>query len=199
MITDKEIKSFWNKWDMIIISWNIVSAFYLLSIVSILLIPFVFIYELNMLLLMYPMVVPVCFLLKYVFGVKGIWFFNDTVDGDFGSEGELRKAGYLDKPKWFRFIWWWFRNHSWNYISRYNPPWNNGQAEEFRIISSTVIPEDEPNHPLRWTWCGKNGVHGFHYIAARINGEVVCRYSRASKNNQVKIGAGGDRYIFHLN
>ena len=178
------------------IKWNLVSTFYVLSVVSLIasILLLVFGYGWGIWLLVYGLVVPANFLLKYGMGTKGLWFFNDTVDGDFGDPKILKEYGHENKSKLFRFVWWWFRNHSWNFISEYNPPWNRGLAEDFRIIESTLIPLDATDHELRWTWCERKGVHGVHKIAARINGEVVCRYSEADAKKEKLFGAGGDRF-----
>lgn len=198
MITDKEITAFWNRYDVIIISWGCVSFFFIASLLPwYYLFPWLFGIELHWAIWFYYLVVPVNFLLKYGLGIKRLWFFNDTADGDFGDPNLLKKYGLENKPKWFRFIWWTSRNITWNYISKFKPEWNNGQAEDFRIIKSTITNDAES--PLRWTWCDKYNTHGMHYIAARINGKVVCRYSTAGSKREKQMGAGGDRYILHLN
>lgn len=167
LITDKEVKGFWNRFDLIIISWNVVS-----------LIGFVFL--------------PIALLLKYVFKVKGIWLLNDSKDGDFGDPVVLEKYGYTDKPKWFRFLWWWFRNHSWNYIEKFKPTCNSSksQVSEYRIF-----------HDSRGTgnteWLQENGLFYICYRCKETN-KVYCRYSKVTDKIIKQMGAGGDRYKLHL-
>lgn len=167
MISEKEIQAFWNRWDIIMISWFLVSLFG------------------------FPLL-PFAYILKYKFGVKGLWLLNDTVDGDFGDPDVLKEYGRSNKSKLSNFIWWWFRNHSWNYISKFNPEWEGGKTKDFLIIKTTLTREQILNNPFQW--CTKKGVHGLHYIAYRINGKVYCRYSEANAKRERIFGAGGDRF-----
>lgn len=170
MITDREIKAFWNRWDLIMIRWFLVSAFGLLSTAVIW-----------------------AFILKHYCGVKTkFWLLNDTVDGDFGAEWWLKEKGWT--PGLWSAFHWWRRNHSWNYICKFAPEWEGGNTQERRIIRSTI---DHEKHGF-FTWCSKDGVHGLHYVAYRINGKVYCRYSQANKKREKIFGAGGDRYKLKL-
>jgi len=171
MITDREIQRYWNQYDWFVIKWNCVSFFG------------------------FPLL-PFAYILKYKFNVKGLWLLNDTVDGDFGSENELEKAGRTADKTLGNFLWWWFRNHSTNYNRKFIPEWNGGKAEEFRIISLSLTREQILKN--RWTWCSKNGIHGHHYIAARINGEIECRFSEATDKMQRQMGSGGNEYRFRF-
>jgi hypothetical protein len=166
-ITDKEIKAYWRNYDLFIILWNLVSFFGF---------PFI----------------PLAYILKYWFGIKGLWLLNDTKDGDFGDPKELKKADRKIGKTWGNFWWWWFRNHSFNFNRKYIPNWNAGKAEDFRVIKSNISKHN------RWTWCSQNGVHGYHYIAARINGKVECRFSEASPEFQRQMGSGGNEYRFRF-
>lgn len=167
MITDKEVKSFWNKWDLIIISWNLISIF-----------GFIFL--------------PLALLLKYQFGVKGIWLLNDTVDGDLGADWWLNERGYRNSSKFIRFIMWWFRNHSWNYINLFKPTSNSAasQVSEYRVF-----------HDSRGTgnteWLKEEG---FFYICYRCKetGKVYCRYSKITEDWEKQFGAAGDRNKLHI-
>lgn len=165
MITDKEITRFWNKWDLIIISWNLVSIF-----------GFIFL--------------PLALILKYKFGVKGIWLLNDTVDGDLGADWWLEERGYKNSSKFVRFIMWWFRNHSWNYINKFVPTSNGSDPFEFRIIF------DHRNifHPV---WLQDEGAFHVCY-RGKEGGPIECRYSKVTKSWIRQFGAGGHRYKLHL-
>ena len=166
MITDREIQAFWNRWDSIIICWTLFSLVTFLS-----------------------GIVAVAFILKHYCGVKTkFWVLNDTEDGDFGAKWWLMKKGL--QPGLKSAFLWYLRNHSWNLICKIKPEWESGEAEDLRIIRSTI--DHEKHGPF--TWCTKAGIHGIHYVAYRINGKVYCRYSYATPNKEKIFGAGGDRY-----
>ena len=171
MITDKGVQGYWNRYDWFIILWNLISFFGL------------------------PLV-PLAYILKYKFGVKGLWLLNDTEDGDFGSKKELEEAGRKGGKTWGNFWWWWFRNHSWNFNRKFIPQWNGGKATFFKIISSTLTKEQIEED--RWTWCSKNGIHGHHYVPAIINGKLECRFSEANDTMQRQMGSGGNEYRFRF-
>ena len=178
MITDKEIESYWAKYDWFILKWNLVSFFGF---------PFL----------------PFAFILKYWFNVKGLLLLNDTPDGDFGNFKwklkVLRKYKFI-KVRWIRklilAILWWFRNHSWNYTRKYLPNWKDGAASFFMIISTSLTKEQIEKN--RWTWCSINGIHGHHYVAAIINGKLECRFSEADNKMQRQMGSGGNEYRFRF-
>ncbi len=167
-ITDKEIETYWNRYDWFIIRWNLVSFFGF---------PFL----------------PFAYILKYKFNVKGLWLLNDTVDGDFGSAKELKKAGRKVERTLSNFIWWWFRNHSRNFVEKFKPEWNGGEVDEFRILV-----HDIPLGAHRFEWCSKDGFHGKNYIAYRVNGKVECRFSEADNKMQRQMGSGGNEYRFRF-
>ncbi len=171
MITDKEIQGYWNRYDLFIILWNLVSFFGVI--------------------LIFP--IPISYLLKYKFGVKGLWLLNDTKDGDFGDPEELKKAGRKEGRTIGNFIWWWKRNHSWNFNRKFTPEWNGGDVKDFRIIMQIL-----PTGSDKFTWCSKDGVHGINYIAYRVNGKVEVRYSRAGENHEKQLGSGGNEYRFKI-
>lgn len=171
MITDKEIATYWRNYDLFIIRWFCVSFFG------------------------FPLL-PLAYIGKYYLGGKNIWLLNDTKDGDFGDPAELRKAGRNPGRTFGNFMWWWFRNHSWNYNRKFIPNWNGGQAEDFRIIRTSLTNEQIERN--RWAWCYQNGWHGYHYIAARINGKIECRFSEANDKMQRQMGSGGNEYRFRF-
>ena len=171
MITVEGIQDYWNRYDWFIIRWNIISFFGF---------PFIWL----------------AYILKYKFGIKGLWLLNDTVDGDFGSKKELEDAGREPGETWSNFWWWWFRNHSWNFNRKFIPQWNGGKAESFKVISTSLTREQIEED--RWTWCSKNGIHGHHYIAAIINGKIECRFSEANDKMQRQMGSGGNEYRFRF-
>jgi len=176
VITDREIKDYWSRYDWFIIKWTLVSFFG------------------------FPLL-PIAYILKYWFKVKGLWLLNDTVDGDFGSKKELKAAGRKECRTLGNFWWWWFRNHSWNFNRKFIPEWNDGECEEFRIIKSNIFKPGtniEDQKKIRWAWCSKNGIHGHHYIAARINGKIECRFSEANDKMQRQMGSGGNEYRFRF-
>jgi len=162
LITNKEITAFWNKWDLIIISWNAVSFFG------------------------FPLI-PFAYVLKYWFGVKGLWLLNDTVDGDFGDPNELKKAGRLHKSKFLNFWWWWFRNHSWNYICKFKPSSNGGGVYEHRVLIG------ETYNPV---WLKEKGIFHVCYRGEK-DGRIECRYSEITDKVEKHFGAGGFRYKLH--
>jgi hypothetical protein len=176
MITDKEIQAYWNWYDWYIIRWNLVSFFG------------------------FPLL-PFAYILKYKFNVKGLWLLNDTVDGDFGSAKELKKAGRTVGRTLSNFIWWWLRNHSRNFVEKFKPEWSDGEVEDFRVIKSTVFKagtEIEQLKKIRFVWCTKDGIHGLHYIAYRVNGKVECRYSAANDKFEKSMGSGGNEYRLRI-
>lgn len=198
MITDKEISKYWRDYDLFIILWFCISLWFVLSAISFLLSLVFLIFDLYnwFPLFLFGLVIPINILLKYGFGRKGLWLFNDKENGegsgDFGDPVEIEKAGLQHKSKLYIVIWWWFRNHSWNFNRKFLPEWNHGQAEEFRVVKSNI------NTGNRWEWCSKDGVHGYHYIAARINGQIECRFSEAGPNYQRQMGSGGNEYRFRF-
>lgn len=126
---------------------------------------------------------------------------NDTEDGDFGAVWWLLDNNL--KPSWYSAFRWWFRNHSWNYISQFNPEWNEGDNEEFRILTNTIGEDlfDRDTWPDGiYTWLTRDmKIEAELYVAYRINGKVYCRYSKVWKDKlgrwkQFQKGAGGDRY-----
>jgi len=202
-ITDEELEEYWERFDIFVLTWNLVSGFFISTLVAI---PLVIVLVLSgntwgWYLMPYALVVPINIILKYVFNVGGLWLFNDTKDGDTGDPEELKKANRLGKSKLSNIIWWWFRNHSWNYNRKFIPEWEDGEYQDFRVISSSLIHEgmlDSYIDKIRWTWCSKDGKHGHHYIAARINGKIECRYSEAGENLQRQMGSGGNEYRFRF-
>ncbi len=139
---------------------------------------------------------PIALILKYKFGVKGIWLLNDTKDGDFGDPKELEKSGHTNKPKWFKFIWWWKENHSWNFILLFNPPWYGGEVEKFLTIKNTLESTD------RFDWANKDEKnYGVNHCYYGIDGLVYGRFSYASPTGLIKelqLGAAGNRYKLRL-
>lgn len=131
---------------------------------------------------------PFAVLLKYGLKVKGLWLLNDTPDGDFAGGQDWWK--HYNKPKWIRFILWWFRNHSWNYLMHFKPDWRGGETAEFVTI------EDTTSTDKRWIWCSRAGIHGKNYIAYRVyeDGRLFARYSKASYDREIQAGCGGNRY-----
>lgn len=171
MITSKEIATYWKGWTWLMIKWNAISFFGFISTAVIW-----------------------AFVLKHVFKVKrDFWLLNDTVDGDFGAEWWLKEKGL--KPSLWSAFQWWFRNHSWNYIRKFNPPWNAGQTEEFQVIKNTLSKTD-PDYGKFTRADKKNQIYGTNYIAYRIDGEVYCQYSHANRLFTFQIGSGGDRQRF---
>jgi hypothetical protein len=182
-ITQEEIDQFWKEWRILMLRWNLVTLTGLLSGVV------------------------VCnFILKNYLGYKGkMATCNDTeptfIEGDFGANWWL-KENNLKPGLWSAFRWFW-RNHSWNFISRFNPPWKGGAVdinefgeEEFLVIESTVKQTKEYG---RWTRANKAaGIYGVNHIAYRINGRVMCQYSKATKTYQIQKGAGGRRYRMNV-
>lgn len=123
---------------------------------------------------------------------------NNTPDGDFGNEEWLEEKGL--KKSWYSAFRWWFRNHSWNYISQFNPEWKDGENEEYRIIKNTTGVKAENLPDGIYTWLTRDmKIEGELYVAYRINGKVYCRYSKVWKDwlgrwRQFQKGAGGERY-----
>jgi len=122
--------------------------------------------------------------------VKGWWFFNDSIDGDFGSPGELKKKGYQNKSKWFRFIWWWIRNHSWNYIELFIPTSNGSDVFEHRIFFNS-------RNKFNPEWLNEEGSFLVCY-RGKEGGPIECRYSKVTSRWERHFGAGGHRYILHF-
>jgi hypothetical protein len=181
-ITKEEIKQFWREYTILMIKWNLVSITGVLSTVVIW-----------------------NFILKNYLGYKGkMATCNDTeptfIEGDFGANWWLEKKGL--KPSIWSAILWWLRNHSWNYISRFNPVWKAGSVDknihgkdEFKTIKGTV----KQGKNGRFTRAHKKKkVYGTSYIAYRIDGKVYCQYSHANKFFQIQAGAGGERYRFNI-
>ena len=180
MITQKEIDAFWRSYWWIIFKWNLVSIVGFLS-----------------------GGVVIAFILKHLFKVKfEFWWLNDTVDGDFGSTDWLK-----DNDTGFKllnaFLWWW-RNHNWNYISKYNPDWEKGENERYKILSNTTGVHYSQLEDGLYTWLTKDfKKEAKLYVAYRINGKVYCRYSEVYKDvlgrwHQTQKGAGGRRYKLNL-
>jgi len=195
LISKKEIRHFWFFYWLLIIRWGCVSAFFILSVLSI---PFsIGVYLGGGLwwwyLTIYGLVVPFNFLLKYGFKVKNLWFFNDTKDGDFGADWWIKKYNYENKSKFTRFILWWKRNIVWNFIRQFKPYWKGGEAEDFRTIKSTVKDSEKYG---RWTRADKEN-QGIKYIAYKIDGKVYCQWSFANKLIQIQLG-GGSEYRFRI-
>jgi len=136
------------------------------------------------------------YILKYKFGVKGLWLLNDTEDGDFGSKKELEAAGRKEGRTWGNFWWWWFRNHSWNFNRKFIPEWNGGAFDFIMIIASSFTDEQIKDNP--WIWCNQKDNHGYHYVAAIINGKLECRFSEANDKMQRQMGSGGNEYRFRF-
>jgi len=153
---------------------------------------------------LYHLTVPINILLKYVFGVKNLWLFNDTKDGDFGAEWWLKETGH-SKGLWSAFLWWWI-NHSWNYIRQFIPEWKKGEVDKnsegkdiFIAIKDTLNKKTDYG---RWTRAsGKDVIFGTNYIAFKINGKTYCQYSYANKYFTLQLGGGSEyrfRMKFHL-
>ncbi|AVR43788.1 hypothetical protein C7S20_00040 [Christiangramia fulva] len=195
-ITDSEIKEYWTWYDKLILKWNLVSFFGFITTAVIW-----------------------AFILKHVFKVKTkFWLLNDTKDGDWGDPKELAKKRLLLKEnapalfKWFikldGAIWWWLRNHSWNYISRYKPEWNGGSNEGFEIIKNTTPFSNEYIISRKgifeqkgiYTWLTKHmKIEGELEVAYIVNGKLECRYSKVWKDifgrwHQKQKGSGGQYY-----
>ncbi len=178
-ITPEEIDAFWSKYKKIMFRWNFVSAVGLLTLG-----------------------VVVAFVLKHVFQVKfKFWWLNDTVDGDWGAQWWLDREGL--KPGTRSAIRWWFRNHSWNYISKFNPDWKGGSVDivngepELKILYCNVDIKRFKDGIFHWM-TREDGI-GKISIAYRIHGNVYCRYSEVKKDRfgrlvQIQRGAGGRRY-----
>lgn len=181
-ITQKEIDAFWSFYRKIMFRWNFVSALGLLSFGVVL-----------------------AFIAKHVFQVKfKFWWLNDTPDGDFGGQWWLDREGL--KPGTRSAIRWWFRNHSWNYISKFNPDWKDGEVdivngkEEVEILHCDV--DVSRFDDLFFHWMTREDGIGTIYIAYRINGRVYCRFSQVKKDwlgrlVQIQRGAGGRRYRYN--
>lgn len=183
MITDKEIQGFWNFFWPLMRKWFGRSFLAFISTAVI--------WD---------------FISKNYLGSKK-WYssMNDTPDGDFGNEEWLEEKGL--KKSWYSAFRWWFRNHSWNYISQYNPEWKAGEVdlteegqEMFLILSNTTgkLIEDLPDGIFTWLTRDMK-IEGELYVAYRINGKVYCRYSKVWKDwfgrwRQYQKGAGGERY-----
>jgi hypothetical protein len=150
----------------------------------------------------YHLTVPFNILLKYKFKVKNLWLFNDTVDGDFGSEEWLKEKGYK-KGIWSAILWW-LRNISWNFIRGFIPEWKNGEVDKdlegndiFAVIKNTLTRTTDYG---RWTRAsGKDNIFGTNYIAFQINGKRYCQYSYANKYITLQLGAATEyRFRFKL-
>lgn len=191
MITDKEIKGFWKFYIWFLIRWNAVSLF---AVCTVIVPPILLIWGIYWP-LVFLLFFPGALILKYQFGVKGIWVLNDTKDGDFGDPAILKKYGHQNKSKVFKFIWWFSRNHSWNFNRKFKPDWKAGEYVEMMIIE-----QDLPDGADDFTWCEQEGIHGVNYVAYRVyaGGKVMCRYSRADKNGERQYGAGGNEYVFRI-
>src|SRR5690606_29972288 len=133
---------FWNRFDLIMISWFLVSAFFVLSVISFFtsIVLYILGFDWWIWLYIFGLIVPINIFLKYGLKVKNLWLFNDTKDGDFGDPYEIKKAGMEDEPKLCQVIWWWLRKHSWKYISKCNPESEGGNTEDFEIIKTTLTP-----------------------------------------------------------
>lgn len=141
--------------------------------------------------------VVVAFIAKHHFGSKfQFWWLNDTEDGDWGAEWWLRDYGY--KKGYWSAINWWFRNHSWNFItSAFTPKWRKGKVDVFReVFRRGVIPTEEYGRFTRADKKTKN--YGIKLIAYRIDDVVEFQFSFACKWINVHLGAGGERYRFRM-
>jgi len=169
VITDKEIKAFWNDYDSHMDRWFLVWFFGFFSGAVI-----------------------IAHILKHVFKVKTkFWLLNDTVDGDYGADWWLKREG-LKPGLWSAFRWWW-RNRAWNYFMLKVPEWNAGQADEFRVIECTIEVYDRIDG--RWRKANKSaGIYGINYYCYRLNGKVFCNYSEATPKIEKQFGAGGNEY-----
>jgi hypothetical protein len=134
------------------------------------------------------------FVAKHYFDVKfRFWWLNDTEDGDYGADWFMPKW----KRSWFTAFCWWFRNHSWNFITyEFTPVWENGKADAFRTIWKwRVVDNEEYGRYTRAHKKDKN--YGIKFIAYRIGETVEFQFSAACRIFQLHIGAGGDRYRFN--
>lgn len=169
MITDKEIKSFWERFTIREDKYFLVWFFGFLSTAVIW-----------------------AHILKHVFKVKTkFWLLNDTADGDYGADWWLEREG-LNPSLYSAFRWWW-RNKAWNYYVKSVPEWDGGNADDFRVIKRTISDEDMTDG--RWTKANKDeGIYGINYYCYRLNGKVFCNYSEASEKKEKQIGAGGNEW-----
>ena len=169
MITDQEIKSFWDEYDAHMDRWFLVKFFGFISGLVI-----------------------IAHILKHVFKVKTkFWLLNDTEDGDYGADWWLEREGL--KPSLYSAFRWWWRNLAWNYLLLKTPYWDGGNAEEFRVLECTLNPIDMTDG--RWTKADKSeGIYGVNYYCYRIKGKVFCNYSKATENIEKQFGAGGNEF-----
>lgn len=175
MITTQERRVFWIRYWKIILNWTSLSmlAFFSTAVIW-------------------------AHILKHVFKVKiKFWILNYTVDGDYGADWWLEEKGYKKRNLWTAFLWWW-RNHSWEWISFFNPPWKAGEVDRdekgndiFETIKSTITTYKNG----RFSRASKNN-KGVHAIAYKINGEVFCQYSKANWLYTIQIGTGGSEWRF---
>lgn len=129
---------------------------------------------------------PFAFLLKYEFGVKGLWLLNDTVDGDFGAEWWLKETGL--KNKFIRAIRWWLRNSVWNLKLLTAPKWT-GEYDVVQVIKNDV------SNPLHWITQYERGTNFVYY---EVEGMLYFRFSHSNKLFNVHFGMTGERYSFKL-
>lgn len=145
----------------------------------------------------------VALFLRHVCKVKfKFWWLNYTADGDFGSKKWLEDndSGFLI----INFIKWWFRNHSWEFISKYNPDWKAGENDKYKIIINTTGVHYSQLEDGLYTWLTKDFKKEAKLsVAYRVNGKVFCRYSHVYRDvlgrwHQTQKGAGGRRYKLNL-
>jgi hypothetical protein len=143
------------------------------------------------------------FIARHKFNVKfKFWWLNYTKDGDFGEEKWRKDKGLKDKSIWTAMRWWW-RNHSWEYISLFNPPWYAGKVDKdkngkdiFRTIYSSVKDNEEYGRFTRAHKKDKN--YGIKFIAYQIDQKVYFQFSAACRFIQIHMGSGGRRYRFNI-
>lgn len=192
MITKTEIKNFWIDYWCLMLNWT---SFSILGFFS--------------------TAVIWAHILRDIFKVKRKFLLlNYTKDGDFGDPNIMLEKGFGYKentPKFFKWwirhcgaFYWWIRNHSWEFITRFIPEWKAGEVDKdengkelFKTIKSTI---DLSGKKGRFSRAGKEN-KGVHYIAYVINGRTYAQYSKANWLYTLELGTGGDRYrfIFKLN
>lgn len=184
-ITDQEIQQAWREYRWLIITWNLVSITGFIGFVVI-----------------------GNFILKNYLGYTGkLATCNDTIDGDFGNLRILLKNRLVPKnnaPKLFKLfihldaiIYWWFRNHSWNYLNAEVPEWKGGEVEDFREIECTIpeidMMEKDVYNPFTKA-SREDGILGINHYAYRLNGKVFVSYSEATEKREKQFGAGGNEW-----